>query len=342
MFAMAKAMPTGNLFKSEVPLKVTLKYDIKKLQATKASQRENGLPGTLQIDGKSLHVGVLTRGKGSFSCKQTQLKIDFRKTATAGTSFEGFKKIKLFTTGSCLDNKTDAENDKRILANYLIYKLYEQVFPIHFKTRLVEISYVDAGGKIKPYTQLAFFMEPDQSLEPRLNLQRIEAPELHELGTKLPEMADPETVSLLHAFNFFIGNYDYGIPGFYSHIAQSVFNGEKNVQMFQGTSKALYPIGFDWDFSRFNYYGDACNVSIRFFIDGGMSADCSAKELMFVYEDDFVAFRYQGDVLRNLPRLTQAFEKWRAANKANLEKLGTKYNEGLDAFTEAFEPAIRY
>lgn len=340
MFAMAKALPAGNLFKSDVPLQMTLKYDIKKLQVEKESLEENGLPGSLQIDNKNLEVAILPRGKGSFSCKQPQLKIDFKKTATAGTPFEDFKKIKLFTTGTCLDNRTDAENDKRILANYLIYKLYEQVFPIHFKTRLVEISYTDVSGKFEPYSQLAFFMEPDKNIEPRLNLKRIEQPELLSLGSKLAEIADPDTVSLMHAFQFFIGNFDYGIPGFYSHIADSVWNGEKNVQMFQGADKALYPIGFDWDFSRFNYEGDTCNVSRKFFIDGSASAECSADVLPLIYEEDIAPFRYKSDVIRHLPQLLQAFQQWREANKTNLDKLGSKYNEGLDMFTEAFEQAI--
>lgn len=341
LLAMAKPLPAGDLFKREEPLKLTLKYDIELVQDEKASFRENGAPGTIQIDGKNLDVGIMTRGKGSFSCKQTQLKIDFRNAATAHTPFEGFGKIKLFTLGHCLDTETNPENDKKILSNYLIYKLYEQIFPLYFKTRLVEISYIDAGGNVKPYNQLAFFMEPEKVVEARLNLKRIENLELGKLATKLSVMADEDTVNLMHAFQFFIANYDYGVPGFYSHIAQSVIYMEKNVQMFQDAGGKLFPIAYDWDFSRLIYLGPFCSISRRFFIDGTIDQNCTLDNLKFIYEDDFVAFRYQDDVIGQLAVLKDGFQKWRAANKTNIEKLGGKYSEGLDAFDQVFEPAIR-
>ncbi|MNK94990.1 hypothetical protein D3C87_1152120 [compost metagenome] len=342
LFSLAKPLPAGNLFTNEEPLKLTLKYDIGLLQKEKASYRENGLPGTMQLDGKNLDVSIMTRGKGSFSCRQTQLKIDFSKAATAATPFEGFGKIKLFTSGRCLDAETNPESDKIILSNYLIYKLYEQIFPLHFKTRLVEISYTDAGGKVAPYTQLAFFMEPEKSVEARLSLKRIENPDLLKLGTKITGMADEDSVNLMHAFQFFIGNYDYGVPGFYAHIAQSVIYMEKNVQMFQDASGKLFPIAYDWDFSRFIYVGGPyCNVGGRFFIDGTIPTDCSLDNLSFTYEDDLVAYRYKDDVIGQLNVLKYAFQQWRAANKENLEKLGPKYLEGLDAFDQTFEPAVR-
>jgi hypothetical protein len=341
LFAAAKPLPAGNLFNGEEPLKLTLKYDIKLLQNQKASYREQGLPGTIQIDGKSLNVGIMTRGKGSFSCKQTQIKIDFSKASTAQTPFEGFGKIKLFTSGRCLDTVTNPETDKIVLSNYLVYKLYEQVFPLYYKTRLVEISYVDSGGKIKPYKQLAFFMEPAKSLEARLSLKQIENPELRTLGEKVTTLADEDTVNLMNAFQFFVANYDYGIPGFYSHIAQSVIYIEKNVQMFQDANGNLFPVAYDWDFSRFIYVESKCNVSGRFFIDGTIGDDCSVDNLKFIYSDDLVAFRYKDDVVGQLEVLKYAFKQWRTKNQDNIEKLGSKYSEGLNAFEEAFEPAVR-
>jgi hypothetical protein len=341
LLAMAKPLPAGNLFNGEEPVKLTLKYDMKQLQNEKASYREKGLPGKIQIDGKTLEVGIMTRGKGSFSCKQTQLKIDFSKAATTETPFEGFGKIKLFTSGRCLDTVTNSDYDKIILSNYLVYKLYEEVFPMYFKTRLVQISYIDSSGKIKPFQQLAFFMEPEKSLEARLSLKRVENPELRTLGPKVTAMADEDSVNLMNAFQFFVANYDYGIPGFYSHIAQSVIYIEKNVQMFQDTKGKLFPVAYDWDFSRFIYAASACNVSGRFFIDGTVGTDCSIENLKFVYEDDLVAFRYKDDLIGQLEVLKYAFKQWRTKNKENIEKLGSKYSEGLDAFEEAFEPAVR-
>lgn len=340
VLAMAQAAPAGSLFASEEPLQITLKYDITKLQAKKDALREEGLPGTLQIDNTKLDVTVMARGKGSFRCKQPQLKIGFNKATTSGTAFDGYKKIKLFTQGRCLENKTDEETDKKILANYLIYKLYEQVFPRHFKTRLVQVSYTDISGKVKPYKQLAFFMEPEKNVEARLQIKKLEDDDLRILDQQLPALTDADDVSLMNAFQFFIGNFDYGIPGFYSHIQRGIFPVEKNVQLYQDGKGVLRPIAYDWDFSRLNYAGSNCGISIRFFADGAMNADCSVEELKFTYADDFVAFHYQDDVYMHVRSLMESFKKWRAANKANIETLGSMYSEQLDAFEQAFPPAI--
>ncbi len=71
--------------------------------------------------------------------------------------FEKINKIKLFTKGTCLENKTDNEQDKQIIANYLIYNLYEEFSEFHFKTRLVKINHEDTSKKYLPYDQYAFF-----------------------------------------------------------------------------------------------------------------------------------------------------------------------------------------
>ena len=98
---------------------------------------------------------------------------------TEGTVFAGFKKIKLFTHGSICpepkrENKTDAESNKKILANYLHYRLYELISPYHFKSRLVSITYTDTSKKYAPYTQWGYFLETEDHLEKRTNLSRVE------------------------------------------------------------------------------------------------------------------------------------------------------------------------
>jgi hypothetical protein len=336
-----KLNPTGSLFQAEETLRFTLKYDIAALQANKDSLRETGLPGTLMIDGKSLEVQVMPRGQGSFNCPQPQLKLNFEKALTSQTPFEGFEKVKLFTSGRCIETVSNPEIDKTVLANYLIYKFYEQVFPVHFKTRLVEISYVDVSGKIKDYTQTAFFLEPERHFEKRLHFKRLEQPEMTNLGPSIVEMIDPETASLVHGFEFFIGNFDYGIPGLYSHITQAAFNFEKNVQLYKDDQGKLIPIAYDFDFSRLNYTGAGCSVSMKFFIGGKYLMECTITELVALYKDDFSRFRYQKDVTDHFDALKKAFQQFRTRHEPELARLGSKYSSDLDTFLAAFEASIR-
>ncbi|MFS4460997.1 hypothetical protein [Bdellovibrio sp. HCB2-146] len=344
--SLAKSLPAGSLFQEQTPLQISLSYDISLLKTSKESLRnsEQGLQGVVTYGSTSIPVSVTPRGKGSFGCDQPQLKLNFNKSSIPGTPFTGFKKVKLFTSGICIPNITDKELDKRVLSNYLIYKLYEEVFPVHYRTRLAEISYTDTSGKIAPYKQLAFFLEPEDHIEARLNLHRLEQEDIDKVKTEIVGMTDEKYASLMHAFQFFIGNLDFGVPGFYYHISSSVSFYEKNMHLYQSKdSGQIIPIGFDWDFSRLLYFGPSCGgVASAFFI-GSRSTQmhCEIEKLTATYKADFQDFHYQSSVIHYLPNLVNAFATWREKNKESLNNLGPKYSQGLDAFINAFAAAFQ-
>lgn len=344
-FAMAKALPSGTLFQDQAPLQISLSYDISQLKLSKESLRDSdqGLPGVVSIGDTSIPVEVTPRGKGSFSCEQPQLKLNFKKSQVQGTPFTDLKKIKLFTSGICIPNGTNPEHDKLILSNYLVYKLYEEVFPIYYRTRLVEISYTDTSGQIAPYKQLAFFMEPEDHIEARLNLHRFEQEDLDKIKNEIVQMTDSEYAAHMHAFQFFIGNLDYGVPGYFYHISGSTNVFEKNMHMYQNKENGkLIPIGFDWDFSRLLYIGRSCGgVSAPFFFGNRGPLQCEPEKLKAVYKVDFAEFRYQNNVVQALPRLVSAFRMWREKEKESFKLLGPEFSQGLDAFIEAFPAAIK-
>lgn len=334
--------PVHPLFADTTPLKLTLAYDIHSLRQNKFTLRDKGLPGRLTFEAQQLDVVVSPRGAGSFFCPQPQLRINFAKSASQNTPFAGLKKVKLFTSGICLKGNSDPTEDKMILANYLIYKLAEKALPYHFKTRLAEISYVDTSGQIAPYTQLAFFLEPEKQVERRLGLKRTEESELKQLGVaQLSKLAHIESVSAVNAFEFFIGNFDYGVPGFYFHITNSVEPFEKNVHMYRDSQGQLFPLVFDFDFSRLNYTG-GCGVGAKFKPSSVQQTvwSCDVNGLTKVYKSDLEDFKFKEDAVRFFPSLKQAFLQWRQDNKSEIDQLGPEHSTNLDTFIEAFERAL--
>ena len=80
---------------------------------------------------QEMEIGIRARGNFRRStCYYPPIKVDFKKKQTKGTVFEGHKKMKLVLP--CLKQKDKNDN---ILKEYIVYKLFEMVYPYHFKTR---------------------------------------------------------------------------------------------------------------------------------------------------------------------------------------------------------------
>lgn len=337
----------ANIFATQSLLELNLEYDISKLQAEKENLREDGLPGKLTTlsDNKHYEVEILARGAGSFDCQQPQLSFKFKSKQNNGTIFEGLKKVKVFTKGTCLENRQDEDQDKQIIANYLIYKLYEEMADKNFQTRLLRINYTDISGKIAPYSQYAFFLEPVQVLEKRLGLVNLEEPEMQILNTGIVPLMNKDLLSTVNGFEFFIANLDYGVPGFFSHILQgagseTIYYLEKNAKLFQSPSGEIFPIIYDFDISRFAYFGPICLFGYRFFMSDEFDPTCSVEAIKTSIQEDLNQFRYASDVASNKPKLIQGFHRWKVKHADLISTLGKTYEDGMLVFIHSFDEAI--
>lgn len=328
------------IFDDNSVIEINLSYDIAKLQADKENLREEGLEGTLieLSTNLELPVQVLTRGKGSFDCLQPQLKLKFDKKLTKETIFKKLKKVKLFTKGTCLENKTDSEQDRQIIANYLIYKLYEEMTDYSFKTRLLKINYTDISGTYSDYTQYVFFLEPKKNLEKRLKLKNVSHIELLQMADKVVPLLDNETVKLVNAFELMITNYDYGISGLFSHIIndsgyEGAYYGEKNSKIYQNENGKMIPFIYDFDFSRFGYTAPVCMFGYAFFHSNFVyNPECSVENLADTLNRDLKMFKYKDDFYSNLKTLVVGLTAWSDKHKALIDMLGPEYNHGLNNF----------
>ncbi len=322
-----------------------LHYDISRLQAEKETLREVGLPAILNFEGHSFQIEVSPRGAGSFRCQQPQLKLNFKNAQTAETAFQGFKKLRLFTTGGCIPNGTDEMRDKSILANYLQYRLVELISPYHFKTRLVKIAYKDLSGKIPDYEQLAFFLEPENHIQSRLGLTKIAEDTYDKIIPEIMEKLDPDAHSLANAFEMLIGNFDYGIPGFFSPIAKGIARFHKNVDLYKDAQGRIYPFVYDFDFSRFSFSSGYCwaGISIEEVTYGNKMSiipQCDQAQVTKALLADLNSVPWKKDLILHKDALQASVNQWLQDYREDLGFLGPKYISEVQLLMSSLSKAL--
>ncbi|MDH4125129.1 MAG: CotH kinase family protein [Gammaproteobacteria bacterium] len=146
-------------------------------------------------------VGVRTRGnfrRQKSICRFAPLRINFRKSQLEGTLFAGQDKLKLVT--HC--NGGSARYQQGVLREYLAYRIFNMLTDFSYRVRLLRISYVSTDGGADA-TSYAFFIEDDERLARRLELEQLKVPSIA-LGS-----LQPEYTNLTSVFQYLIGNLDF-------------------------------------------------------------------------------------------------------------------------------------
>jgi hypothetical protein len=333
----------ASLFSSDDALDLRLEYDITRLQKEKHQLREVGLSGIL-VDQKNdtrSEVEILSRGGASFECTQPQIKIKFSKDDPSPV-FRGSGKVKLFTSGICLLTITDSNLDKTVLSNYLLYKLLEEVTALSFKTRLAKITYKDQSGQIPEYIQFAFFLETDKNFAKRTLLEEVKEFSHWTYPNFSHDLFQKDILRQINSFQFFIGNVDYGVPGFYSPIINrdahhGTNNIPKNLKLFKDKGGALFPVIYDFDLSRFRFAKEGCAFGRSFFSRSFEVGSCEMSSILTMLQDDLDNFKYKEDVKKHKKVIVKIFNKWRDKNKVLINILGEEYLTALDNFIKAYK-----
>ncbi|QCY68150.1 hypothetical protein FHG64_01360 [Antarcticibacterium flavum] len=100
-------------------------------------------------------INVSLRARGKFrreNCFFTPIKIKIKKRDAKGTLFEGNKNLKMVMP--CL---TSSGNSDLVVKEYLCYKLYEEISPYNFNTRLLDLTLTDNRKKIPKPISLKLF-----------------------------------------------------------------------------------------------------------------------------------------------------------------------------------------
>ena len=222
--------PVSPLYQKEMPLAVTFTADLRRIRAdkdTNAPWRDGTI--AYQSDTGRIVLPVKARTRGIWrlkNCAFPPLRIDVAKKEAHHTIFKGLGKAKLVI--HCRDTDT---YEQYILSEFQLYRVYQLLTPVSFRTRLVRMTYTDsASGKVDA-VRYAFFIEDPDHLAKRSNGLIVKTK-----GATADDL-DSEALALAYLFEFMIGNSDFSV------------NALHNAQLIGTNDGPVLPVIHDFDFS---------------------------------------------------------------------------------------------
>ena len=153
----------------------------------------------------SLDAEIRIRGhfrKQTVNCDFPPLKLRIDKRNRTNTIFENAGDLKMVT--HCQSELPEYENF--VIQEYLIYKLYEVLTDISYKTRLLKVTYTDINDPGRTLKKYAFFIEDSELFLERLKGHIIDVP------TVIPDNVDRNHYILIAFFQYMIVNTDWSLP----------------------------------------------------------------------------------------------------------------------------------
>lgn len=199
----------------------------------------NGTFAFTDADGSVHKVGLKLRTRGNYRrdkehCDFAPIRLNLPKDKLAGTIFEGQDKLKLVT--HCQNNDSVYEN--LVIREYLAYRLLHELTPRSFAVRLMRITYLNTGYD-RERTKYGFVIEEDRDVAKRNGMK------IADVGLITNEYLDPEQASLVHVFQYMIGNTEYSVLRPEPNRACC-----HNAKLMAPKGESIYtPIAYDFDFS---------------------------------------------------------------------------------------------
>lgn len=193
---------TTSLFKDQEELSIRLKFSTKNLRSN--TNDSTYIASRLWYkDAQDLwdSINIKLRARGNFrrnNCYYVPLRIKLKKSVAKSTLFEGNKKLKVV-----LPCQSGGNGNDYVIKEYLAYKLYEVISPYHFRTRLLNIEFLEEKGRrIKKHNISGFLIEDIDNVAERVNGKQIKRV-IHPLEHN-------PTFAVENAFfEYLIGNTDY-------------------------------------------------------------------------------------------------------------------------------------
>jgi hypothetical protein len=159
-------------------------------------------------------------------CDFPPIRLNFRARDVPWTLFEGQDKLKLVT--HCRTPEPDYQH--HVILEYLTYRLYELFTPKSFRTRLAQVTYVDASETHAPITRYAFLIEDVDEMATRNDTRVVDIDGFHQL------LADEIEIGVHDVFQYMIGNTDWST--LMSQNVEFIQDRDGNV--------TVVPFDFDW------------------------------------------------------------------------------------------------
>ena len=233
--AVSDTIPDFDVFADDIPLDITLKYDITSFIRNKT--KGEYIDAVMEIHYDNNHTqtkNIRLKARGNFRrghCMFPPIHLNFKTDPIENKTLKGAKKIKLVTHCS-----TSKAYEIYILKEYLAYKLYNILTDKSFRVKLLNISYIDTGKKKKNYKQYGFLIEPVEILAKRNNTIEVDPTIIRK------ENAIEEDVDQVALFQYMIANTDWRIKGGHN---------TKYLKSLTEVTNQVIAVPYDFDFSGF-------------------------------------------------------------------------------------------
>lgn len=280
------------LFRSDSALTATITTDLGPLLKQRDSLElvKHTAVFTYENDGKPVSVPVRLRARGHFrrqarNCDFPPLWLDIKSSDAKQTVLSGLNKLKITT--SC--RPKSAEYEQYILQEYAVYRMYSALTENSFRTRLLHVTYRDTAGKTAPVTSWAFLIESVDDVAIQLRRKLLPAQ-----GARFDDL-EPDALSVLSMFEYFIGNTDWSISALH------------NIALLQDSAARIVPVAFDFDWTGAvdtRYAFPDKSLKIRSVTDRLYRGNCMTPPQLKSVLDRFRAKRPAMDaVLTQIPQL---------------------------------------
>ncbi|MBL7871697.1 MAG: hypothetical protein JNM78_08820 [Cyclobacteriaceae bacterium] len=219
----------SNLFEEEALIEISLSGPISELMKDRGNDSHYH-PLTLTYKSSNVNptvipIKVKTRGhfrKLKSNCTYPPLLLNFSSETTKSTIFENQNKLKLVT--ACRD-------DKYVIREYLVYKLYSLITPKSFQVRLVRVVLEDTGSKSKSSEPFyGILIEDEDEMAKRNHAFSVDGKLVR------PEQTQKDDFLMMATFEYMIGNTDWSVQYL------------QNVKLISTDSTALpYTVAYDFD-----------------------------------------------------------------------------------------------
>ncbi|GMQ26035.1 hypothetical protein Aoki45_27170 [Algoriphagus sp. oki45] len=222
------------LFEDEQPLELELTTQFKSLKGSESDtvyfptflkyKNESGATDSVPVD-------VRARGNSRRAqCFFMPLWLKIPKGNSKNTPFQGNRSLKLV-----LPCQEWEEYEELVAKEFMAYKLYEVVSPIHFRTRRVDLTLTDQQNRRKRnYTILSFVIEDVDEVAKKHDAKKINS------GIIFPHLINDTLAMKQDFFSYMIGNTDW------SNTTQH------NVRMLDLKQEEKHvPVPYDFDYAGF-------------------------------------------------------------------------------------------
>jgi len=224
---------TFDLFNESKILKVTFESDFKNLVKYKhKDEYQDAIFRVMFNDTVQISRNIQIKPRGNMrknTCFIPPLKLNFSKKEAFIKQLEYFDKLKMV-----LDCKRGELYEQYLLQEYYAYKIQNIITDFSLRVRLLEVNYIDLGGRYKDITRFAFIIESIDQLAARHNAIPIEAISIRDVRSDLKTLAEG------YLFQYLIGNTDWSIPNLH------------NIYLLKSKDPMLinpYVIPYDFDYA---------------------------------------------------------------------------------------------